>query len=315
MADAAKPTKRGNSKPNVKKRGSTYTYYIYVTDAHGRRRQHSKGGFKTQREAEEARVAAMTALATGAYVKAERISVGDVPRRRMAPVASPAGARGEHVAFVRSEHPAARDPAHRHDPAAETLPRRSQPAVPTPPRGWSAGPQGAAAVACGVRASGCAPSGRAHLRAGRRDVARSNSTARQAHQERRRRADPPGSSDTGRPRAAGPIGTNGSLHPHDRPRRSQGCAPLEPRGAQRRRRRHSPIGELSPIQASEGLDRRATPSLPRPLADSRYLPAWIFLATAGCRRGECARREVGGRRSRRWAPPSSPDRSPRSTTG
>jgi integrase len=77
MADAAKPTKRGNSKPNVKKRGSTYTYYLYVTDAHGRRRQHSKGGFKTQREAEEARVAAMTAKATGAYVKAERISVGD----------------------------------------------------------------------------------------------------------------------------------------------------------------------------------------------------------------------------------------------
>ena len=75
MAERTKPTKRGNSKPNVKKRGSTYTYYLYVTDADGKRRQHSKGGFKTQREAEDARIAAMNAKATGAYVKAEKISV------------------------------------------------------------------------------------------------------------------------------------------------------------------------------------------------------------------------------------------------
>lgn len=75
MADTTKATKRGNSKPNVKKRGSTYTYYLYVTDADGKRRQHSKGGFKTQREAEDARIAAMNAKATGAYVKAEKISV------------------------------------------------------------------------------------------------------------------------------------------------------------------------------------------------------------------------------------------------
>jgi len=75
MADRTKPTKRGNSKPNVKKRGSTYTYYLYVTDADGRRRQHSKGGFHTQREAEDARIAAMNAKATGTYVKAERVSV------------------------------------------------------------------------------------------------------------------------------------------------------------------------------------------------------------------------------------------------
>lgn len=77
MADRTKPTKRGNSKPNVKKRGSTYTYYLYVTEADGRRHQHSKGGFKTQREAEEARIAAMNAKATGAYVKAEKGSVRD----------------------------------------------------------------------------------------------------------------------------------------------------------------------------------------------------------------------------------------------
>jgi len=72
MADRSKATKRGNSKPNVKKRGSTYTYYLYVTDANGKRRQHSKGGFKTQKQAEDARIAAMNAKATGTYVKARR---------------------------------------------------------------------------------------------------------------------------------------------------------------------------------------------------------------------------------------------------
>lgn len=77
MADNGKAKLRGNSKPNVKRRGSTYTYYVYVTGPDGRRRQHSKGGFKTQREAEEARIAAEYSLAKGTYVKAERISLGD----------------------------------------------------------------------------------------------------------------------------------------------------------------------------------------------------------------------------------------------
>ena len=45
----AKQAKRGNSKPNVKRRGDTYTYYLYVTDHLGQRRQHSKGGHTTQR--------------------------------------------------------------------------------------------------------------------------------------------------------------------------------------------------------------------------------------------------------------------------
>lgn len=77
MSETPSTRKRGNSKPNVKRRGSTYTYYLYVVGPDGRRRQHSKGGFKTQREAEVARVAAAHALATGAYVKAERISFAD----------------------------------------------------------------------------------------------------------------------------------------------------------------------------------------------------------------------------------------------
>lgn len=77
MTDDTRLRRRGNSKPNVKKRGSTYTYFLYVTGPDGRRQQHSKGGFRTQREAEEARVAAAHAMATGSYVKAERISFAD----------------------------------------------------------------------------------------------------------------------------------------------------------------------------------------------------------------------------------------------
>ncbi len=75
MAERLTRATRGNSKPNVKRRGSTYTYYVYVLGVDGRRRQHSKGGFKTQREAEEARVAALHALSTGSYVKADRTTV------------------------------------------------------------------------------------------------------------------------------------------------------------------------------------------------------------------------------------------------
>ena len=69
--------KRGNSKPNVKRRGDTYTYYLYVTDHLGQRKQHSKGGYRTQREAEDARVAALAALQTGSYVKAEKQTVAE----------------------------------------------------------------------------------------------------------------------------------------------------------------------------------------------------------------------------------------------
>src|SRR5918995_2952584 len=77
MTETSPGRGRGNSMANVKRRGSTYTYYVYVTDADGRRRQHSKGGFRTQRAAEDARIEALNALAKGTYVKAERISLAD----------------------------------------------------------------------------------------------------------------------------------------------------------------------------------------------------------------------------------------------
>lgn len=66
-----------SSRNNVRKRGSTWTYYLYVTDGTGERRQVSKGGFRTRREAEAARVAALASVANGTWVRPERLTVRD----------------------------------------------------------------------------------------------------------------------------------------------------------------------------------------------------------------------------------------------
>ena len=65
----------GHARSNIRKRGETYTYYAYVTEPDGRRRQISKGGFRTRREAEAARVEAANSIQTGAFVRPERITV------------------------------------------------------------------------------------------------------------------------------------------------------------------------------------------------------------------------------------------------
>jgi integrase len=62
---------------NVRKRGTTWTYYAYVTDGTGKRRQISKGGFATRREAEAARVEALATMANGTWVRPERLTVRD----------------------------------------------------------------------------------------------------------------------------------------------------------------------------------------------------------------------------------------------
>jgi len=65
------------SRNNVRKRGSTWTYYAYTTDGTGKRRQISKGGFATRRQAEAARVEALAAMANGTWVRPERLTVRD----------------------------------------------------------------------------------------------------------------------------------------------------------------------------------------------------------------------------------------------
>ncbi len=64
-----------SSRANVSKRGSRWTYYVYVTGGDGRRRQVSKGGFRTRKEAEGARVEALNAVRSGTWVRPERVTV------------------------------------------------------------------------------------------------------------------------------------------------------------------------------------------------------------------------------------------------
>jgi integrase len=63
------------SRNNIRKRGSTWTYYVYVTDGAGKRRQVSKGGFRTRKDADAARVEALAMLQSGTLVRPDRLTV------------------------------------------------------------------------------------------------------------------------------------------------------------------------------------------------------------------------------------------------
>ena len=61
----------------TRKRGTTWTWYLGVLDlATGRRRQLSKGGFRTKREAQAALNEAMAALRAGTFVESSRLTLG-----------------------------------------------------------------------------------------------------------------------------------------------------------------------------------------------------------------------------------------------
>ncbi len=65
------------SRNNARKRGNTWTYYVYVTDGAGTRRQVSKGGYRTRKEAEAARVKALATIQDGTFVQPERMTVAE----------------------------------------------------------------------------------------------------------------------------------------------------------------------------------------------------------------------------------------------
>ena len=71
----ARITVTTKSRNNVRKRGDSWTYYLYVTEGDGTRRQISKGGFRTRREAEAARVEAVNARNEGTFVRPKRVTV------------------------------------------------------------------------------------------------------------------------------------------------------------------------------------------------------------------------------------------------
>jgi hypothetical protein len=60
----------------VRKRGSTYTWYFDIPDpVTGRRRQYSKGGFRTKKECQQALNEALSALRTGTFVEPSQRTV------------------------------------------------------------------------------------------------------------------------------------------------------------------------------------------------------------------------------------------------
>jgi hypothetical protein len=70
-------TSKRTSKPNIRRRGDTYTWFAYVTSGDGTRHQVSRGAFRTIAEAEADRIAKLTDLRQGNYVTPDRITLGD----------------------------------------------------------------------------------------------------------------------------------------------------------------------------------------------------------------------------------------------
>src|SRR4051794_32560079 len=78
-----------SSRANVRKRGSTWTYYVYVIGGDGKRHQVSKGGFRTRKEAEAARIKALSALQNGTWVRPERVTVREFLEDEWLPTQAP----------------------------------------------------------------------------------------------------------------------------------------------------------------------------------------------------------------------------------
>ncbi len=69
--------------------GSTWTYYVYVTDGAGARRQVSKGGFRTRKEAEAARINSLSTMQSGTWVRPERVTVREFIEDESLPTQAP----------------------------------------------------------------------------------------------------------------------------------------------------------------------------------------------------------------------------------
>jgi integrase len=81
-------TEGGSVRGHVYRRGETWTYVVDVGhDATGRRRQTSKGGFPTKKEAQTALNVAINALQQGTYVEPTAITVDHFLRDRWLPAA------------------------------------------------------------------------------------------------------------------------------------------------------------------------------------------------------------------------------------
>jgi integrase len=74
----------------VRKRGSTYTWYFDVPDpVTGKRRQYSKGGFRTKNECQQALNEALAALRSGTFVEPSQRAVAGFLVDEWLPARSP----------------------------------------------------------------------------------------------------------------------------------------------------------------------------------------------------------------------------------
>lgn len=279
------------SRANISKRGSTWTYYVYVTGGDGRRRQMSKGGFATRKEAEAARVEALSAIRSGTWVRPERVTVQRFLEDEWLPTQRPptleASTYSSYARYVRlhvvphiggiplqqltpmdlnamyrtlldegRQRP--KPPVREHRPEVVELVRRLR----TSGQSWPA-------IAAGVAEAFPDETG----------VTRHAVAA--LH---RRRQQPPSASRVAppglKPRTVRYVHT--ILHAAlrdamrwNRVARNVADAATPP-----------PVGSARSGRPAAWTSEQLRGFLDF-VADSRYLPAWVFLATTGCRRGEC----------------------------
>lgn len=91
------------SRQNIRKRGDTYTYYAYVTGPDGTRQQISKGGFKTQAQAADSRLKLLSSVQDGTFVQPERMTLREFLLDEWLPTKRPPNLEeSTHVSYARN---------------------------------------------------------------------------------------------------------------------------------------------------------------------------------------------------------------------
>ncbi|MEX2659057.1 MAG: site-specific integrase, partial [Acidimicrobiales bacterium] len=279
-----------SSRANVSKRGSTWTYYVYVTGGDGRRRQVSKGGFRTRKEAEAARVRSLGALQSGTWVRPERVTVREFLEDEWLPTQAPPTLEESNYRSYRRNIRLHVVPYIGGIPLQQLKPMEltvlyrqlleSGRCQPTPPA--RVHPVEVGALVERLRSDGLTWQTIADEVSAAIPEAGSMTRHAVASLHRRRQA-PPATT----PRRAGlkprmVLYIHSIIHAALRdalrwnrvPRNVADATTPPPTGSTKRGQHTTWTGD----QLRRFLDF---------IADDRYLTPWIFLATTGCRRGEC----------------------------
>ncbi len=279
-----------SSRANVSKRGSTWTYYVYVTGGDGRRRQVSKGGFRTRKEAEAARVRALSALQNGTWVRPERVTVREFLEDEWLPTQAPPtleeSTYRSYRRYVRLHVVPyiGGIPLQQLKPMELTAMYRelleSGRRQPTPPARVHSPEVGA--LVDRLRADGLTWQAIADEVSAAFPDARGLTRHAVAGLHRRRQAPPVESSRTTRLKPRTVLYIHSIIHAAlkdamrwNRVARNVADAATPPPTGSTRRGQHT---TWTSDQLRRFLDL---------IANDRYVTPWIFLATTGCRRGEC----------------------------